>query len=304
MTASPAAIRSFGLSQTSESTPGTTRGFDSQELTRDILDHMVRRVEATIVDEWPFPHLVISQLFPEEFYWDLLDHLPCPSLYGLVHVDRHTNHLGETSRTRFGLTDADLSRLPERQERSWRAARDALGAPEFQRAVFHQLRQGLAYRYGVAPENAHALPGFALPELFRETAGYSIAPHPDTRRKVVTMQVALPRDDSQIDLGTSFYRLSLKPSAWRRRPFGFETVRRIPFLPNSAYAFVVLNTVRRRSWHGREELRPDCGVRNTILNLYYENAADANPDLARMNQSMSPEVCLRPASRATDGPTC
>jgi hypothetical protein len=120
---------------------------------------------------------------------------------------------------------------------------------------------------------------YPLPELFRETAGYVIKPHPDTRRKVVTMQIALPPDASQRDLGTEFYRRSWNPLALLREPRSFETVKRAPFLPNVAYAFVVINSLWLKSWHGRTTLRAGIGVRNTILNIWYADAKDANPDL-------------------------
>jgi hypothetical protein len=54
---------------------------------------------------------------------------------------------------------------------------------------------------------------------------------------------------------------------WKRR---FEKVKQFDFRANSAYAFVVNNTLGKRSWHGREKLPAGAGVRNTLLNTFYE----------------------------------
>ena len=53
---------------------------------------------------------------------------------------------------------------------------------------------------------------------------------------------------------------------WRSR---FAVVKQFDFRPNSGYAFVVNNTLLRRSWHGRERLPDGAGVRNTLLNTFY-----------------------------------
>ena len=53
---------------------------------------------------------------------------------------------------------------------------------------------------------------------------------------------------------------------WRRQ---FVQAKQFEFRPNSAYAFVVNNTMRKKSWHGRESLPEGCGVRNTLLNIYF-----------------------------------
>lgn len=108
------------------------------------------------------------------------------------------------------------------------------------------------------------------PTLYRETEGFEIPPHTDTRRKVVTMHLYLPAGRDQLGLGTALYRrrrLAWTPGEWRRR---FEKVKQFPFRPNSGYAFVVNNTLTRKSWHGRETLPPGSGVRNTLLNTFYE----------------------------------
>jgi hypothetical protein len=54
--------------------------------------------------------------------------------------------------------------------------------------------------------------------------------------------------------------------SWHGR---FQKVKQFPFAPNSGYAFVVSNSLRRKSWHGREVLPPGAGVRNSLLNLYF-----------------------------------
>jgi hypothetical protein len=89
------------------------------------------------------------------------------------------------------------------------------------------------------------------------------------------MHLYLPEGHDQLDLGTALYRRKLL--AW---PFGgwknrFDKVKQFPFQPNSGYAFVVNNKFTRKSWHGREELPPGAGVRNTLLNTFYEVTRDS-----------------------------
>jgi len=98
------------------------------------------------------------------------------------------------------------------------------------------------------------------------------------------MQIALPRDDSQRDLGTEFYRRSRNPLSLARPPRGFVVARLMAFLPNTAYAFAVLNTLRLKSWHGRSSIPASQGERNSLLNIWYEKAEDANTDLIAENR--------------------
>jgi hypothetical protein len=259
---------------------GVARGADPvrSEVFRVTLAHMVESIERSWVDHDPFPHFIVEGIFPDDVYREMLASLPDPSLYDAVSYEKHADN-GVSNRGKFALTNQCIAELSGRQRSLWLAVRDALGAPRFKQAVFARLREGLAYRFGKSPEQAAQTPGYPLPELFRETEGYQIKPHPDTRRKLVTMQIALPSDNSQPDLGTEFYRRSLNPLALLREPRGFDTVKRSPFLPNVGYAFAVLNTLRLRSWHGRTKLGGETGVRNTILNIWYAKAEDANPDL-------------------------
>jgi hypothetical protein len=250
-----------------------------REVYQACLGHMVMAAERAAASDDPFPHFLISGVFPADVYDELLAHLPEPALYKAFSYKKHATDEGGSNRGNLTLSEANLDRMPDRSRGLWLGVRDALGAPRFKDAVFRRLAPGLAYRMGVSDDEAARMPGYPMPQLFRETAGYTIAPHPDTRRKLVTMQVALPGDDSQRDLGTEFYRRSWNPMTQFREPRGFEIAKQPPFLPNSAYAFAVINTLRLKSWHGRSKLTGESGVRNSILNIWYAQPQDASADL-------------------------
>jgi hypothetical protein len=108
--------------------------------------------------------------------------------------------------------------------------------------------------------------------VYRDRDGYQIKPHPDTRKKVVTMQLYCPTDTSQEALGTTLYRASLK-GLFNVGSYCLEPVKTIPFLPNVGYAFVVLkanHSLSKISWHGRPAIKTD-QPRISILNTFYAN---------------------------------
>ena len=257
--------------------------FIDSSLRRRCLDHLATAMSRTPLTADPFPHFVVRGFFPDDVYDSLLRSLPQLSLYAAFAYEKHRSSDGEGNRKRFELSNASIERLDSHRQSFWRTIRSVAGSSELKRLAFEKLAPGLAFRYSIDPVKVADLPGYALPELFHEIAGYAIKPHPDTRRKVVTMQIALARDDSQRELGTEFYRRSLNPLSLTRPPRGFVIARRMDFLPNTAYAFSVLNTFCLKSWHGRSTIPASLGERNSILNIWYEKAEDANTDLIEEN---------------------
>lgn len=260
------------------------------------LDHLAEMLADTSLVTDPFPHFVVHGFFPDDVYDTLLEFLPSLSLYDPFAYEKHRSAQGESNRRRFELSNAALLRLDFCQRSFWHTIRSVLGSAELKRLTFAKLAPGLAYRYAIAPDGAAAVPGYALPELFHETAGYAIKPHPDTRRKVVTMQIALPHDESQRELGTEFYQRRFNPLALLRAPRGFTVVKRMEFLPNTAYAFSVLNTLRLKSWHGRSTIPGRLGERNSILNIWYEKPQHANTDLIDENRRLESALLARTIS--------
>jgi hypothetical protein len=237
-----------------------------------IVQHLVARIEATPAIQEPFTHVFLQNVFPDDIYKQMLDTLPNHETYAHA-ADRHYGN-GKHMRSFYNLSKSDLTRLPSPEQSFWATIASALTAEEVKCAMFRNLAVDLSFRYGVPEAKTAELPAYSRPVLYRETEGFEIPPHPDTRKKVVTMHFYLPADKSQLDLGTALYRRRLLAwpfGSWQRR---FEKVKQFPFEPNSAYAFVVNNKITRKSWHGREQLPPGAGVRNTLLNTFYEEARE------------------------------
>jgi hypothetical protein len=246
----------------------------AQEIASRTLDHLLGRIEATPSIEEPFTHIYVEDVFPDDVYTQMLASLPDPRLYGKTAERHHKGEAGGYTRSMFPIAPSTLKDVFPSHAELWRGVGAALTAPELKRAMYARLARDLAFRFGAPEAKVPGLAGYSRPTLYRETEGFEIRPHPDTRKKVVTMHLYLPADRSQLELGTALYRrktMALPFGAWRGR---FEKVKQFSFQPNSGYAFVVNNKITKKSWHGREELPPGAGVRNTLLNTYYETPRD------------------------------
>lgn len=211
----------------------------------------------------PYPHLTFENFFAEDVYRRLVTRWPDP--------DRYVDLNGAKTRRQFTLYDrtADAGD-PDRTE-LWRTVCDALSAPAIETALRERLRRGFEIRAGGGDED-WPIPMFPRPVIYADFDGYAIKPHSDTRRKVLTMLIYMPDDDSQRELGTTVYKISpMSIFAWRT--YGLVKDKTFPFLPNTGCAFVVINPAHslfHASWHGRAAISVDnAKPRMMILNAYY-----------------------------------
>ncbi len=239
-----------------------------------MVGHMLARLENTSVEDKPYSHFYVERFFPPDVYETMMRLMPAPTSYKPLSVAKHHSAEGISTRDVLPLRAEALARLPGEQQHFWSDVAIALGSAELKRAVFRKLATDLSFRFGVPREGVSEIASYTKPSLFRDLEGYEIAPHPDGRAKIVTMQLYLPADRSQLELGTAVYERSLTSLrgliSWRGR---FRKVKQFAFQPNSGYAFAVSNSIGRKSWHGREAIPPGSGVRNSILNIFF-----ADPD--------------------------
>jgi len=233
------------------------------EFTTSIIEHWRNVISQTPAVHQPFEHIYIEKVWPDEVYHQLRNNLPPAQFYEPINIKRWVRANGESTRDRIKLTYENIEGWPQALQNFWLSLVRALYSDELKEAVFSKLKDDIALRLGITPQDVAGSSMFVAASLIRDTQEYQIKPHPDGYPRVVTMQFYLPESEDQVDLGTSLY---VEEAKWRA-VLGqrFREVKRFPFKPNSAYAFAVNDTPELRSLHGRELIGAASGVRNSIL---------------------------------------
>ncbi|MCI4680240.1 hypothetical protein K9U39_06780 [Rhodoblastus acidophilus] len=229
----------------------------------ELVAHAVKSIMDAEVWSKPYPHMIFRDFWPEDFYRELNAKRPEEKNYFQLN--------GANTRRQFTLFDGSCDAGDDERRALWKLASDVLSAPELEAAMRTRLDEGLKIRSNASKEG-WPIPMYPRPVLYCDYDGYRIKPHPDTRRKVITMMIYMPEDDSQKALGTTLYRLSPQGLfSWKH--FGLAEEKTVPFLPNSGCAFVVIHPAYdflHTSWHGRESIAVDNDrPRFSILNTYY-----------------------------------
>ena len=242
-------------------TPGQGREFPA------VLQNAIDAIAGAEAFRKPYPLIRFENFFPADFYACLVRRFP--------DVDRFAGLNGDGTRREYALYDESSDPGSEEGRELWGIVRRVLSSEEIASALREKLDEGFRIR-GRRSGESWPIPMHPRPVLYTDLNGYAIKPHPDTRRKVLTMQIYLPSDESQRELGTTIYKVSpMGVFAWKS--YGLAKARTMPFLPNSGYAFVVIHpaySLLRSSWHGREAISvPVEKPRLSILNTYYRDPA-------------------------------
>ena len=252
---------------------GERAGFSETRAAHDefprVLESAVNSILTAEAFRKPYPLIQFRDFFPSDFYARLLQRFP--------DVDRFAGLNGDGTRREYPLYDERSDPGSEESRELWSIVRRVLVSSEIASALREKLDEGFRIRSKKSGEG-WPVPMHPRPVLYTDLNGYAIKPHPDTRRKVLTMQIYLPQDDKQRELGTAIYKVSpMGVFAWKS--YGLAKDKTLPFLPNTGYAFVVIHpaySLLKSSWHGREAIsvlveKP----RLSILNTYYRDSAPA-----------------------------
>jgi hypothetical protein len=222
---------------------------------QSVEQQLVAAVDRAELRQQPFDHVYMEDVLDAETYAAVRASLPDRSFYHqLMHQDA-VRQDGTSTRLRMYLYPELLGRLPKEQKRAWLPLAQALCSPALEAAFKRKFRRALEERFGKPAEKIGVYP---VPILLRDQPGYRIGIHSDVKKKAITVQFYLPRDDSQRDLGTIFHEAKEGPGA--------KKTTKMPFMPASGYAFPVALT---KSWHSAATATDADGERVSMMVTYY-----------------------------------
>ena len=232
---------------------------------------------------YPFPHFYVHPVFPPDFYDQLLAHLPPTEILSRIgeggsvgKLDADGNMISGSDQPRY---IGDLAVLEEHEQSTsggdlWAGISQWLLGDEFRDLIIGRFEQGVRERFGSDVKLRTQVDG----RYVRDFTKYSIGPHTDTPRKLVSLLFYLPRDESMRHLGTSIYspidpEFRCEGNRWH--DFGsFRKIATMEFLPNSLLGFFKTD----RSFHGVEVIDDADIERNVLLyNIYVNKVITRGP---------------------------
>lgn len=206
------------------------------------LEHFSERLRSVKVESEPFPHYILENVFPEDYYRELLRHLPPSDVYKNLYevTDLKLDHFRH--RDQRDMDQGWTDKLPPDLKPFWSSFNEWFLGDEFAHGVMDSL--GLAGDKAISVES----------QFIRHRAGYFLGPHSDLYTKLAVLLLYLAPDNSAEHLGTSLYRPKAPgfscPDS-KHYPFeDFIRVKTAPYRANSLLAFVRSDI----SFHGLEPL--------------------------------------------------
>lgn len=233
---------------------------------RDVLRHVLEKLEAAPIETDPFPYVVIDGIFPEGYYQRILEAFPDESSF--VPIDE-TGRVSPGSYKERGvvLFERDnLARIPSPRREFWQAFSAWLYSDLFVAGFVNKFAEVLDYRLQRICADGVPLRVRSDALLVKDRTNYEIGPHTDSPYRLVSFLFYMPADRSLREYGTAFYRAKDKDfTCWGGPHYDFADFERastMEFLPNRLVAF----PKTERTFHGVEPVaRPDV-ARHLLIN--------------------------------------
>ena len=225
-------------------------------------DYVIYQIANTPIREYPYPHIYVDRVFPEDFYAAL--RRGWPRAEDLVRIDSTGRVPKGAYPDRFimPLRKAEVDRLPEEPRVFWTEFAGWFLKRRFLGALVEKFDAHVRRRFGSGGSTVE----FSCESLVvRDHTNYNIGPHTDAPHRLLSLLFYCPDDDSMKHLGTSIYT-PLDP-AFRCKggphyPHKlFQKVYTMEYRPNTLFAFFKTDN----SFHGVDPIADADVLRDLLL---------------------------------------
>jgi len=209
----------------------------------------------TPINSFPFPHLYVQDIFSDIFYSQIQKNLPAQNLMTSL-PELYPEQPGfKNYKDRYVMDfrkDESINKIEKDKQEFW----SALGNNFIKGNVSDLLRSKFQYYLNMRFKYLENVSYESEFLLVNDKKNYSLGPHTDHPRKVVSLLIYLPTDLTQKESGTSIYipkdpNFLAQNKEYQHYPHElFHKVITMPFAPNSAFSFIKTNN----SFHGVEKL--------------------------------------------------
>jgi hypothetical protein len=225
-------------------------------------EHVIYQIANAPMREYPYPHIYVENIFPDDFYSALRINWPDAST--LVSIG-DTGRVGKGNYPeRFVLpfSRPAIDKLPGDRRIFWVEFGNWFLDSRFLIAMIDKFDRFVKERFGEEVGRY----GFGTDALVvRDYTNYKIGPHTDAPHRLLSMLFYCPDDGSRKHLGTSIYtpldpafRCKGGPHYPRKL---FQKVMTMEYKPNSMFAFFKTD----HSFHGVDPINDENIMRDLLL---------------------------------------
>ena len=230
-------------------------------MSSDVSLHVLYRIANAPIQPFPFPHIFVRDVFPQDFYRTIRTMLPPKEAFTTLKSLGRVGSGYPDTRFVLPLAPDKLGAAAEPFRSFWSEVASWLVGGPFGSMVLPKFAEILEQRFGNLATQAF----FDEALLVQDYTTYALGPHTDTPSKVLSFLFYLPADDSRSHLGTSIYLPKDPNFLCPGGPhYDFDLFRRVytmPYVPNTLFAFLKTDN----SFHGVEPIKDEQVQRDILL---------------------------------------
>lgn len=230
-----------------------------------VLPTVLKSLEKADLKHKPFSYYELEDIFPEDFYQEMRDHLPeIKDMNELKHFASKRWDRSYARRIIEVFSEDDLKKISQEHRGPWLTLWRMGQDPKYQKKVLKMLQPAIKKRF----EKPLKLSDFYVKMVItRDLDQYRIQIHPDTARKIVTMQFYLPPDDDHHDLGTIMHeKVPKEKRKSKNHDDKYKKIRQMKFGKNRGYGFAV----NEKSFHSVDLITlPKGYTRDSVMLVFH-----------------------------------